>query len=55
MFMALDVPVPAPWSTVIAVYSIAIIENALLYAIVGAAIWPLAYVTQRLRHRRHLT
>jgi hypothetical protein len=55
MFMALDVPAPAPWSTVIAVCSIAIIENALLYAVVGAAIWPLAYATQRLRHRRRLT
>jgi len=55
MFMALDTPSPATWSTVIAVYAIAIAENFLLYAAVGAVAWPLAYAIQRSRHHRQLT
>ena len=54
MFMALDTPAPSARSTVIVVYAVAIAENALLYAVVGAVIWPLAYVLQKTRSRRHI-
>ncbi|MGA7349842.1 MAG: hypothetical protein WBX06_01700 [Acidobacteriaceae bacterium] len=47
MFMALDTPTLAARSTVISVYAVAIAENALLYAIVGAVTWPLAYFLRR--------
>jgi hypothetical protein len=36
MFMGLDGPTPVPISTVVAVYTIALIENVVLYAVVGA-------------------
>jgi hypothetical protein len=49
MFMALDVPTPAPASTVIAVYAIALIENVVLYAIVGALAWLLVNLVFFLR------
>jgi hypothetical protein len=39
MFLALDSPTPAPTSTVVAVYAIALVENVVLYAIVGAFAW----------------
>jgi hypothetical protein len=49
MFMALDVPTPAPTSTVLFVYALALIENVVLYAIIGALAWILVYVVLRLR------
>jgi hypothetical protein len=39
MFMALDVPTPAPTSTVVAVFALALIENIVLYAIARAFAW----------------
>jgi hypothetical protein len=49
MFMALDVPTPAPTSTVVAVYAIALIENVVLYAVVGAFTWLLVNLVFSLR------
>jgi hypothetical protein len=45
-FMALDAP-GTPVSTVVAIYAVALAENALLYAVLGAVIWPFAYVARR--------
>jgi hypothetical protein len=39
MFMALDVPSPASTSTVAVVYAIAVVENVILYAVIGALAW----------------
>ncbi|MGP8225527.1 MAG: hypothetical protein ACLQGT_05165 [Terracidiphilus sp.] len=47
MFMALDTPTLAPASTVISVYSLAFIENILLYAAIGIVTWPFAYLAMR--------
>jgi hypothetical protein len=44
MFMALDA---APASTVIFVYSLAFIENILLYAAIGIVTWSFAYLAMR--------
>lgn len=55
MFMGLDTPASAPpsRSTVIIIYAVAFLENALLYAAVGAITWPLAYVVRKSRTHRH--
>jgi hypothetical protein len=50
MFMALDVPSPAPMSTVVAVYSVAFVENFALYAMAGALVWPIAHFVLKLRN-----
>jgi hypothetical protein len=47
MFMALDVPSPAPVSTVFAIYAIAFAENAVLYAAVGVLTSPVVYIARR--------
>jgi hypothetical protein len=47
MFMALDEPTPAATSTVVAVFAIAMIENILLYACVGALLWFLLWIIFR--------
>ena len=52
MFMALDVPSPATISTVAVVYTVAIIENILLYAVLGAVTWLLAHAVVRVVDRR---
>jgi hypothetical protein len=52
MFMGLDGPTPSPTSTVVSVYAVAIIENVVLYAVLGALVWPLVYVLPRLRGSR---
>ena len=52
MFMALDVPRPAPASTAAFVVVFALIENVVLYAVMGALAWPLVYVLPRLRGSR---
>jgi len=51
MFMALDSPSPAAQSTVVAIYIFAVAENALLYAVIGAIIWPIAFVIRKRRRR----
>lgn len=40
-FMALDMPSPAPMSTVVSVYAVALVENILLYALAGVVVWVL--------------
>jgi len=52
MFMALDDPAPASTSTIVFVYAVAFVENCLLYVIVGAALWPIAFLIVRLRTKR---
>ena len=49
MFMALDVPTPSPTSTVVFIYAVALIENVVLYALLGALVWLLAYLLIHLR------
>lgn len=48
MFMALDTPAPSPMSTVIYIYTIAFIENFVLYAVIGVVTWPIAHFALRL-------
>ena len=52
MFMALDTPSPSIW-TVVSVYAVAWLENAMLYAVLGALLWPLAHLALRLRYSRN--
>jgi len=49
MFMGLDGPTPVPVSTVVVVFAIALIENIVLYAVVGALAWLLVNVVFYLR------
>lgn len=49
LFMALDEPSPASISTVVVIYAAALFENFILYAVIGALIWPIAYFVLRLR------
>jgi hypothetical protein len=49
MFMGLDGPTPVPTSTVVAVYATAMIENVVLYAVVGAFAWLLVNLVFWLR------
>ena len=52
MFLGLDGPTPAPASTTVFVIVLALIENVVLYAALGALVWPLVYVLPRLRGSR---
>lgn len=47
MFMPLDDPSPSPTSTVVSVYAVALIENILLYAVIGAMLWILLWTISR--------
>jgi hypothetical protein len=49
MFMALDEPSPASISTVVVIYAAALLENFILYAVIGALIWPIVYFVLHLR------
>jgi len=42
MFTALDTPSHAAQSTVLAIYILAVAENAPLYGVIGVIIWPIA-------------
>ena len=46
MFMALDAP-GTSWSTIAIVYLVAVVENVLLYVVVGLFLWPIAYLIRR--------
>jgi hypothetical protein len=48
MFMALDSPRPSPISTIVFIYTLAFVENCLLYAAIGVITWPLAHLALRL-------
>jgi hypothetical protein len=51
MFLGLEGPTPEPASTIAFVYVLAIVENCILYAVVGALLWPIAHLIVRFRNR----
>jgi hypothetical protein len=53
MFLGLEGPTPEPTSTIVFVYALAFVENCILYAVIGALLWPIAYVIVQLRNRHH--